>query len=275
MRRRTASERHPRCGRVGPLGTPGIGTCAAGSALDWGQGSWVQSRRPDRRSSGGSLRAAPAPVSAAEVRARRHRRRARAVTVGVGRGAASSSALHAPRPPGGQGRRASVVLPPEQADLVGLEAARRLGRQRSLRPNTASRGVGAAWSGFVPATVTAGPAPTACHGDRVDLPALAGFDPDSEVDEDGRNLVTRGLPPLSAHWKPACPAAPSWAGLVAAMRDAGPSPSCSTSATTCSRSGPAARRTAGHASDAYVIALTATPPETLRSDHRAGSLALW
>ncbi|SDU64360.1 DEAD/DEAH box helicase family protein [Jiangella alkaliphila] len=86
-------------------------------------------------------------------------------------------------------QRAWVVLPPGAGKtLVGLEAARRLGRPIVVfGPNTAIQGQWvAAWREFTPAHIPAG---TDRGLDRpvtaLTYQALATFDPDAEVDEEG------------------------------------------------------------------------------------------
>jgi len=126
-----------------------------------------------------------------------------------------------------------------------------------------------AWSGFVPATVTAGTSPDLrATVTALTYQALAGFDPDSEVDEDGRNLVTRGLPPRARRTGSLLARLhPHGQALVAAMRDAGP---VTIVLDECHHLlevwGRLLDELLAMLSDAYVIALTATPPETLRSD---------
>lgn len=93
-------------------------------------------------------------------------------------------------------RRAWVVLPPGAGKtLVGLEAARRLGQPVVVfGPNTAIQGQWvAAWREFTPAHIPAG------TGRDLGRPvtaltyqALASFDPDAEVDEEGHGR-TGGL----------------------------------------------------------------------------------
>ncbi|HEY7483923.1 MAG TPA: DEAD/DEAH box helicase family protein [Streptosporangiaceae bacterium] len=94
-------------------------------------------------------------------------------------------------------RRAWVVLPPGAGKtLVGLEAARRLGRRTVVFvPNTAIQNQWIAhWEQFVPATATTG-ADRSLTADVTVLTyqSLAVFDPDEEADEEGRasRLISR------------------------------------------------------------------------------------
>ncbi|MFC3997153.1 DEAD/DEAH box helicase family protein [Nocardiopsis sediminis] len=93
----------------------------------------------------------------------------------------------------GGDRRAWVVLPPGAGKtLVGLEAARRLGRPVVVfTPNTAIQGQWAAqWRAFTrPEGCTAGTARTMEHDVTVlTYQSLAVFDPDAETDEEGHAL---------------------------------------------------------------------------------------
>ncbi|GAA4572105.1 DEAD/DEAH box helicase family protein [Planotetraspora kaengkrachanensis] len=154
-------------------------------------------------------------------------------------------------------RRAWVVLPPGTGKtLVGLEAARRLGRPIvAFGPNTAIQGQWMAeWSRFTPSPVRA--------TDDRDMPtpvtvltyqALATFDPDAEVDEDGhgrrrhldrlrprgRMLVEalRGTGPVTLLLDECHHLLDTWGELVAELLDRLP--------------------------EATVIGLTATPPDRL------------
>ncbi|WP_106537017.1 DEAD/DEAH box helicase family protein [Haloactinopolyspora alba] len=87
-------------------------------------------------------------------------------------------------------RRAWVVLPPGAGKtLVGLEAARRVGRPIvAFGPNTAIQGQWlAAWREFTPAALPAGTArDLSAPVTALTYQSLANFDPDAEVDEDGR-----------------------------------------------------------------------------------------
>ncbi|MFC4560500.1 DEAD/DEAH box helicase family protein [Nocardiopsis mangrovi] len=93
----------------------------------------------------------------------------------------------------GGDRRAWVVLPPGAGKtLVGLEAARRLGRPVVVfTPNTAIQGQWAAqWRAYGrPAGCTAGTTRTMEHDVTVlTYQSLAVFDPDAETDEEGHAL---------------------------------------------------------------------------------------
>ena len=165
-------------------------------------------------------------------------------------------------------RHAWVVLPPGAGKtLVGLEAARRLGRTTIvLGPNTAIQGQWAtAWAQFEPATVAAGT-------DRalrtpltiLTYQSLAVFAPDEEVDEEGRvrpadggaDLLSllhengkalveaiRAAQPVTLVLDEAHHLLEVWGRLVAELLELLP--------------------------DAYVIGLTATPPATLTPDQAA------
>jgi superfamily II DNA or RNA helicase len=94
-------------------------------------------------------------------------------------------------------RRAWVVLPPGAGKtLIGLEAARRLGRRTVvLVPNTAIQNQWIDhWKRFTPATATAG-SDRSLGADVTVLTyqSLAVFDPDAETDEEGhaRGLIRR------------------------------------------------------------------------------------
>ncbi|HEY6739567.1 MAG TPA: DEAD/DEAH box helicase family protein, partial [Actinopolymorphaceae bacterium] len=97
-----------------------------------------------------------------------------------------------------RGDRAYLVLPPGAGKtLVGLEAARRLGRPTLvLGPNTAIQAQWLrTWERFTPRTVTATsdramPTPLTV----LTYQAVAVFDPDAEVDEDGRRRRRRPRP---------------------------------------------------------------------------------
>ncbi|WP_367125801.1 DEAD/DEAH box helicase family protein [Streptomyces phytohabitans] len=94
------------------------------------------------------------------------------------------------------GRRAWVVLPPGLGKtLTGLEAARRLGhRTVVLGPNTAIQGQWLReWSAFRPAPPPAGTDRALSHRLTVlTYQALASFDPDAEVDEEGGGTLPYG-----------------------------------------------------------------------------------
>lgn len=111
-------------------------------------------------------------------------------------------------------RRSWVVLPPGAGKTaVGLEAARRLARPIvAFGPNTAIQGQWLReWGRFTPATV-AGSADREVSSPVTALTyqSLAVFDPDAEVDEEGRGR--RLLDRLH----------PNGLALIAALRDAGP-----------------------------------------------------
>lgn len=162
-------------------------------------------------------------------------------------------------------RHAWVVLPPGTGKtLVGLEAARRLGRTTVvLGPNTAIQGQWvAAWSEFEPPTVEAATDRALSTPLTVlTYQSLAVFAADDEVDEEGhgrpsddggdllsrlhengRALVEaiRAVQPVTLVLDEAHHLLEVWGRLVAELLDLLP--------------------------DAYVIGLTATPPETLTPD---------
>lgn len=94
----------------------------------------------------------------------------------------------------GGGRRTWIVLPPGSGKtLVGLEAARRLGRRTVvLAPNTAIQGQWVRhWEAFDrPADCTAGSDRYLGHAVNVlTYQSLAVFDPDAETDEEGRSAT--------------------------------------------------------------------------------------
>lgn len=154
--------------------------------------------------------------------------------------------------------RTWVVLPPGAGKtLVGLEAARRLGRPIVvLTPNTAIQAQWAAhWSRYAPEPSKAG------TDRRLNRPvtvlnyqSLAVFDPDVETDEDGggRPLTSR----LHARGRE----------LVAGLREAGP---ITVVLDECHHLldvwGRLLAEVLDELADARVIGLTATPPESLTS----------
>ncbi|WP_431867923.1 DEAD/DEAH box helicase family protein [Nocardiopsis eucommiae] len=113
-------------------------------------------------------------------------------------------------------RRTWIVLPPGSGKtLVGLEAARRLGRRTVvLVPNTAIQGQWIRhWEGFTrPEGRTAGSGRDLGHAVNVlTYQSLAVFDPDAETDEEGRS-ATPVRDRLHANGR----------ALVDALHDAGP-----------------------------------------------------
>jgi superfamily II DNA or RNA helicase len=153
-------------------------------------------------------------------------------------------------------RRAWVVLPPGAGKtLIGLEAARRLGRRVVvLVPNTAIQNQWIAhWRTFTPATTTAGDDRSLTADVTVlTYQSLAIFDPDAETDADGRTrsplrrlhangreligrLATAG--PLTLVLDECHHLLDVWGRLVAEVLDRLP--------------------------DALVLGLTGTPPESL------------
>ncbi|MFC7744793.1 DEAD/DEAH box helicase family protein [Nocardiopsis composta] len=155
-------------------------------------------------------------------------------------------------------RRTWVVLPPGAGKtLVGLEAARRLGRRTVVfAPNTAIQGQWVAhWRSYE--------RPEGCTaGTRRDLrdpvtvltyQSLAVFDPDAETDEDGR---PRASPRERLHG--------NGAALVAALHAAGP---ITVLLDECHHLlqvwGRLLDEVLGELDDAYVIGLTGTPAASL------------
>ena len=153
-------------------------------------------------------------------------------------------------------RRAWVVLPPGAGKtLIGLEAARRLGRKIIvLVPNTAIQNQWIAhWRTFTPATADAGEDRSlAADVTVLTYQSLAVFDPDAETDEEGRThsplrrlhangqkligrLATAG--PLTLVLDECHHLLDVWGRLVAEVLDRLP--------------------------DALVLGLTGTPPESL------------
>lgn len=160
------------------------------------------------------------------------------------------------------GRRAWVVLPPGAGKtVVGLEAARRLGRPVvAFAPNTAIQGQWLAeWSRFTPDP----PPGSADRGldaavTALTYQSLANFDPDAEVDPDGhdrgvhiqrlrssgRDLVAAlGRRPVTLVLDECHHLLDVWGELLAEVLEGLP--------------------------DATVIGLTATPPSALTRDERA------
>lgn len=170
-------------------------------------------------------------------------------------------------------QRAWVVLPPGAGKtLVGLEAARRL-RQPivAFGPNTAIQGQWlSAWREFQPATIPCG---TSRALDRpvtaLTYQALATFDPDAEVDEEGHGRVARAnrrrrsgslLDQLHENGR----------AVVEALENAGP---VTLILDECHHLlevwGRLLAELLEDLPDAYVIGLTGTPPDTLSSDQAA------
>lgn len=122
----------------------------------------------------------------------------------------------------GGAQRAWVVLPPGAGKtVVGLEAARRLGRPTViLSPNTAIQGQWIAeWQRFTPALIPIG-ADRALSSPLTSLTyqALASFDPDAEVDEEGRTAGSARGGPSSLLDR----LHPNGRALIDAMRAASP-----------------------------------------------------
>lgn len=155
-------------------------------------------------------------------------------------------------------RRAWVVLPPGAGKtLVGLEAARRLGQPIVVfGPNTAIQGQWvAAWREFVPADIPAGTergldAPVTA----LTYQALATFDPDAEVDEEGHERAGGLRDRLHENGR----------ALVAALEAAGP---VTVVLDECHHLLEVWGRLLAELLDdlpqAHVIGLTGTPPSTL------------
>ncbi|PRX97364.1 DEAD/DEAH box helicase family protein [Allonocardiopsis opalescens] len=168
-------------------------------------------------------------------------------------------------------RRAWIVLPPGAGKtLVGLEAARRLGRRTVvLVPNTAIQGQWLRqWGAFTPATVRAG---TSRELDAevtvLTYQALAVFEPEEEVSEEG------------AEDGPVRPARrsgllhrlhPNGAELVAALRGAGP---ITLLLDECHHLlqvwGRLVSEVVRGLPDAHVVGLTGTPPPSLSTEQAA------
>lgn len=168
-------------------------------------------------------------------------------------------------------RRASVVLPPGAGKtLVGLEAARRLGRRVVVfGPNTAIQGQWvAAWSAYTPATATAGTdRDLSAAVTSLTYQSLASFDPDSEVDEDGRDTGGWTRRHHGGDSSVLDQLHPNGKELVAALRAAGP---LTVVLDECHHLlevwGRLLEELLDSLPDAYVLALTATPPSALRPD---------
>jgi superfamily II DNA or RNA helicase len=170
------------------------------------------------------------------------------------------------------GQRAWVVLPPGAGKtLVGLEAARRLGRKTVIfGPNTAIQAQWLSqWSEFAPATVAIG------HDRELREPitaltyqSLAVFDPDAEVDEEGHDTIEQGARPRRASLIDRLHA--NGKALVEALHDAGPITLVLDEAHHLLEVwGALLAGLLDGLPDAHVIGLTATPPQTL-SPEQAG-----
>jgi superfamily II DNA or RNA helicase len=171
----------------------------------------------------------------------------------------------------GEQTRAWLALPPGAGKtLVGLEAARRLGRPTVIfGPNTAIQSQWIAqWSSFEPATTPAG------SGRDLGTPitaltyqSLAVFDPDAEVDEEGHDTTQGGPPPTSRHIDRLHP---NGLALVETLRTAGPITLILDEAHHLLEVwGALLAELLDVIPDAYVIGLTATPPQTLSADQAA------
>lgn len=154
-------------------------------------------------------------------------------------------------------RRAWVVLPPGLGKtLTGLEAARRLGRKTVVfGPNTAIQGQWVAeWAQFTPRPEPAGTSRELTAALTVlTYQALASFDPDAEVDEEGE-LTTAHLHRLRPRGK----------ALVESLRNAGEVTllldECHHLLDTW---GELLAELLRELPQAYVVGLTATPPERM------------
>jgi len=167
-------------------------------------------------------------------------------------------------------RRAWVVLPPGAGKtLVGLEAARRLGRKTVIfGPNTAIQAQWLSqWSEFAPATLAIG------HDRELREPitaltyqSLAVFDPDAEVDEEGHDTVAQGnRPPRRASLIDRLHE--NGKALVEALHDAGPITLVLDEAHHLLEVwGALLAELLDGMPDAHVVGLTATPPQTLSSE---------
>lgn len=167
------------------------------------------------------------------------------------------------------GRRAWLALPPGAGKtLVGLEAARRLGRRTVIfGPNTAIQVQWISeWAAFTPAQVP-------ISGDRslrtpltaLTYQSLAVFDPDAEVDEDGHETIAAAGPLRGSGLLARLHA--NGRSLVDALHYAGPITLVLDEAHHLLEIwGALLAELLDLLPDAYVIGLTATPPQTLTAD---------
>jgi superfamily II DNA or RNA helicase len=166
-------------------------------------------------------------------------------------------------------RRAWLALPPGAGKtLVGLEAARRLGRPAVIfGPNTAIQAQWVQqWSAFTPATVEAG-ADRALSTPVTALTyqSLAVFDPDAEVDEEGHETLTAAGPGRRSSLLATLHA--NGRALVDALHDAGPITLILDEAHHLLEVwGALLAELLDVLPDAHVVGLTATPPQTLTPD---------
>ena len=173
-----------------------------------------------------------------------------------------------------QGRhRAWLALPPGAGKtLVGLEAARRLGRRTIIfAPNTAIQAQwGTEWASFTPATVRVGSS-RALDGPVTALTyqSLAVFDPDAEVDEEGHATLAAAGPGTAPNRSQNLLGRlhPNGRALVDALHDAGPITLVLDEAHHLLEVwGALLAELLDLLPDAHVIGLTATPPQTLTAD---------
>lgn len=169
-------------------------------------------------------------------------------------------------------RRTWVVLPPGAGKtLVGLEAARRIGNPIvAFGPNTAIQAQWLAeWRGFIPQSIAVGTSrDLSTPVTALTYQALATFDPDAEVDEDGHEHVPPVAGRRSGRLRDRLH--DNGRALVEALENAGP---ITLVLDECHHLlevwGRLLAELLEDLPDAHVIGLTGTPPDTLTSDAAA------